>query len=221
VGVFVVAGILLYGKPLGNLPGIILAGDPVDQLDAYQSDSGFGGAVGALLRNTELHWFSISAGIKYFFDSGPLIPTDVLVAPLGVVPVRVMEWLGLGYLNYGMVDAKLACTNTAMFRATFLDECTIPPLYSGYSAYLAPVAGGLVLSFWRNWYFGRFESLWMKFRKQGFERLWFPYLGVHLVALFFSFIPPNIAIATFVLALLIAYGTAKSVKAEFFRRLSK
>ena len=221
LGIFAAAAILLYGKPLGNVSGILLAGDSVDQLDAFQSDSGFWGVGGALLRNMEFQWFSISAGIKYFFDSGPLIPTDVLVAPLGVVPVRVMEWLGFGYLNYGMVDVKLACTNTAMFRATFLDGCTIPPLYSGYSAYLAPVAGGLVLSFWRNWYFGRFESIWMAFRKRGFERLWFPYLGVHLVALFFSFIAPNIAMASFVLALLIAYGIAKSVKAAFFRRLSE
>jgi len=217
LGTLAAALILLYGKYFFEVPVAILAGDAVTQVEAYESDTGFWGVIEALLRNMEFQWYSIEAGTRHFSTHGPLLPADVLLAPIGFVRVRVMEWLGLGFLSYSNAEVQLACTNAAMF---LLDDCTVPPLYSGYSAYLAPVAGGLVLSFWRNWYFGRFESIWMEFRKEGFDRLWFPYLGAHLVALFFSFIPPNIAIGVFVLALLIAYGTVKAVKAAFFRRLS-
>jgi len=127
-----------------------------------------------------------------------------------------MEWAGLVDLSYTKADVTLMCTNASMFLQ---QECTIPPLYSGYSAYLAPVAGGLIFGFLRNWCFGRLESVWMVLRKGGFEYLWFPYLGVHLVALFFSVIPTNIAMTTFVVLLMLVYGIGKTIRAGLLGRL--
>lgn len=218
VGTLAAALILIYGKYFFRVPVAVLAGDAITQVEVYESDSsGVWGVVEALLRNMEFQWYSIEAGMRYFAAHGPLLPVDVLLAPIGFVPVRVMEWLGLGYLNYGNAEVQLACVNTEMFLQ---EGCSVPPLYTGYSAYLAPIAGGLILSFLRNWCFGYFESIWMDFRKRGFERLWFPFLGAYLVAHFSSFIAPNIAIGTFVLVSLMAYGVVKSIKTAFLRRLS-
>lgn len=210
--------VLLYGKYFFEVPVALLSGDRIGEIEAYQSDRGAWGFLEALLRNMEFQWYSVDAGLRHFSSNGPLLPTDVLLAPFGFVPVRALDWVGLGslsYVNVGM-ESQLACINANMFLT---EGCSIPPHYAGYSAYLAPVAGGLVMGFTKNWLFGRLEAHWVRIRKHGFDKLWLPYLGVHLVALIFSLVSQNIAIASFVMALLAAYAAFKTLNRALFRRL--
>ena len=205
LGIFV-AFIVVYGKGFGGAAGAFFGEDAGFQVSEWQTDAGVFGVVGALLRNMEAEWFSIAAGIKHFANNGPFIPPDVIAATFGFVPSRVLDWVGLGTYHYSSVDPKLACTNTALLG---LEGCFVPPFTPGYSAYLAPVAAGFLFGFARTCIFGWLESIWIGFRGHSVALLWFPFLGVHLTAQLFSFIPVNISIVAFVVLALTLYGFSR------------
>lgn len=133
--------VFLYTKSFGYVVRSWFMGKEAE-LTPYQYDGSF---IESYFRNVEFIWYSIDAGINYFFEQGSiLMPPDILRTPFSVIPYRVLDSIGLGWMSFYSIELKLSCLNTVMFG---IDGCTIPPLLSGYSAYFLPFAGGGVLSF--------------------------------------------------------------------------
>jgi hypothetical protein len=197
--------ITLFGKVFGHVMATYVAGDAVATVDPYES-----GIVEVLLRNFEYQWFSVRAGVRSFAANGPILPSDIPLSFFGFLPSALMDWVGLGAYRYNEAQAQLACINTANFG---LPDCTVPPLFVGYSAYVAPMAGGLVAGFARNFVLGRADALWRHFAARDDRKTWLPYLMALVVTTIFMVIPILLAsvtlMALLVAAALLARGIAR------------
>lgn len=179
--------VLLYGKPLGHFISAYLEGRPYE-LRAYQADAGF---LNAILVNLGFQWYSVQAGLVHFFESGlPLFPQDVGLSMLfGMIPSRVLDFVGAGNLYYGNAEVRLATVNTAMFG---LNGGTIPPTAYGYSAYLLPLAGGFLVGFVMLRTFAFLEGMWVDRERHDVTKIWIPYVWFLFFAKVFSLIPEAI-----------------------------
>ncbi|PIQ23383.1 hypothetical protein COW64_24440 [bacterium (Candidatus Blackallbacteria) CG18_big_fil_WC_8_21_14_2_50_49_26] len=117
--------------------------------------------------------YSIDAGVRNFFTYGPILPEDILLSPIGVVPSSLFSSVGLDFLSYQLVSPtdRLSCINTAYF--TDSSECSFPPYFTGYSAYFLPFVGAFLFGFARFWFYSVIENCWLEFKVNP-EFLWFP-----------------------------------------------
>ena len=196
--------ILLYGKTFGHYMSGML-GEGRAELEAYSADNGF---LMALFQNVEFAWFSVAAGINYFFEFGPLLPDDVIYSIIGFVPSRFLDYIGLGDIYYGTANVRLPCTNSMMFG---LSDCTIPPLWLGYSAYVLPLAGAVIFGLVKFYVFGRIERMWILLRNIDYSLTWIPYFWFTVASTLFTLIPSAIPQMTFALVLVAGYVIMRSV----------
>lgn len=196
--------ILLYGKTFGHYMSGML-GEGRAEIEAYSADNGF---LMALFQNVEFAWFSIAAGISHFFEFGPLFPDDVVYSIIGFVPSRILDYIGLGDIYYGTANVRLPCTNSMMFG---LSDCTIPPLWLGYSAYVLPLAGAVIFGLVKFYVFGRIERMWILLRDINYSLTWIPYFWFTVASTLFTLIPSAIPQMTFALVLVGGYVIMRSV----------
>jgi hypothetical protein len=199
LGVFtaIAVPVLLYTKSLGSaIPSLLMTGSgELPDLEPFQgSDS----VVETYLRNIEFTWFSVAAGVSHFFETGaPFVPRDIPLSLLfGVIPSGVLNTLGLQELSYVTGPDRLFCVNAGQFSRDF--GCTIPPLWSGYSAYVLPVAGGAVFGFARYYAHGYLQALWRAVKRRDLYSLWAVFLLSLLTSNLMSLVPMSIAQTVFV-----------------------
>jgi hypothetical protein len=187
--------VLLYGKGFGSLLGAFVSGADLPSLQSYQADEGI---FQAFMKNVEHIWFTIGAGIDYFFQTdGALFPqAAVLAAFFGFFPSRILEFLGLGFLYHANAETIAACVNTAQFGG---DTCTIPINWFGLSAYTLPIVGGLIFGFFRMYLYGGLEYAWRRSAGRSLRNAWFPYLGFTIVFGYLSMIPTVCAMMSMIL----------------------
>ena len=183
----------------------------VTELEAYQGEDGLWNS---FLRNFEPYWFSVDAGTSMFSRAGPTLPTDALMALAGFIPSRVLESLDLGKLYYGNADVQMACVNSIQFG---LVNCTVPPFFTGTSAYVAPLVGAAVAGFFKFFVFGRLEKTWRHYHRFAREKTWVPYCLILLFSAYLSFVPSNIALATFTILVVVAWLGVRVVFGSVFR----
>jgi hypothetical protein len=188
---------LYFGKPFPHLVNAMISGDSSYILTAYQGEDGL---VNAVFRNYEFVWFSVDSGWLWFVENGPTAPVDSLMAIIGVIPSRLLESVDAAWLYYGNSSFRIACVNASQFG---LDTCTVPPLITGISAYIAPVAGAIVAGLVKFAVFGRLERMWAFFAKTDFAMTWVPYLLFMLFVGYMSFIPASIARTSFAVIVLV------------------
>ena len=202
---------IFFGKPLGFLISIFVLDGNVTELEAYQGEDGLWNS---FLRNFEPYWFSVDAGTSMFSRAGPTLPTDALMALAGFIPSRVLESLDLGKLYYGNADVQMACVNSIQFG---LVNCTAPPFFTGTSAYVAPLVGAAVAGFFKFFVFGRLEKTWRHYDRLARERTWVPYCLILLFSAYLSFVPSNIALATFTIVVVVGWLGVRAVFGRVFR----
>jgi hypothetical protein len=199
--------VFFFGKPFVS---VFLSTGEFVELAAYQGAEGLWNAI---LRNYESLWFSVDAGWRWFFKYGFTLPTDVLMAPIGFIPSWVLENFGAGWLYYGNAETKMTCINTIQFG---LDECTVPPLITGMSAYMAPIAGAIAAGFVRFFVYGRLDRMWLFYKNADYSMTWIPYFLFMLFIGLTSFIPTSIALASFtVIIMFFASGARRAIHILF------
>lgn len=200
IGILIAAPVLLFGKSAGQWISAMAEGRSSIEFEVYLTSSS---VLESYLRNVEFTWYSVQAGISHFFQNGgSYFPLDVLASLLfGIFPSRVLDAIGLGALSYsGMeVDERLACVNTAQFSSGM--DCTIPPLWIGYSAYLLPFGGGLLFGFFRFFIFGRISKVWVLVKKIDYEKIWLVYFIALTSMYIMSLVPTAISQAVFMVML--------------------
>jgi hypothetical protein len=201
--------ITLFGKDFGQAVRVFFSDNSVASVNAQHYD---GSVLEALLRQFEYQWFSIRAGIHSFTTHGPILPDDLPLSLIGFVPSAIMQWAGLGAFRYNEVEQRFACINTAHMG---LPDCTVPALFMGYSAYVAPIAAGLAFGFIRNFVLGRAEAAWRYIAARDYSKTWLPYLIAILVTNVFLFIPNFIATTSLII---VVAGAGMAVKRVFSRR---
>ncbi len=183
---------LFFGKQFGQFVSAFISGSEFIKLTAYQGEVGLWNSA---LRNFEFMWFSVCAGWLWFVQNGPTVPMDALMAFIGFIPSRVLESLGVGWLYHGNAEVRMACINSVQFG---LDECTVPPLITGVSVYIAPIAGAIVAGFLRFFVYGRLERMWLYYKNADYSMTWVPYfLFMSFKGLYIRFLPTSIALASF------------------------
>ena len=157
-------------------------------------------------------FYSVDAGAKSFFLFGPIIPNDILLSPLAVVPSFVFSWVGLESLSYHSLENvdKLSCINTSNIILGS-NKCTIPPYFPGAVAYFFPMAGALFFGFFRFLVYAIIETSWVKLRSMP-ELIWFPYFLFLVSAQLMLFIPSAISFAVFLILISWFLFVAKRVR---------
>ena len=189
---FIGSLVLFYGKPFGHYMSNYLTGN-YSEILSYNTEYGY---FNAIFNNFEFAWFSVEAGVKNYYYNGPLIPDDLLYSPIGFIPSRFLEYIGLGEYSYGNATVRLPCVNANTFG---FNDCTIPPLMSGYSAYLMPLVGGLIFGFIKFYIYGRLEKMWIFTKKLNYQLTWVPYFLFIISSNYFSLIPGAIAQSSLVI----------------------
>ena len=140
--------------------------------------------------------YTIDAGIRNFMRHGPIIPTDILLSPVGFLPSSVFSALGIPGLSYQLVEdtQRLSCINTVYFLEA--EKCSMPPYITGFSAYMFPVFGGFLFGFFRFFIFGILESAWILLRNNP-EHLWIVIASLLVLTRFMLIIAPSISFAMF------------------------
>jgi hypothetical protein len=201
MGTVVALGIvtLLFGTSIGwVIAGYLGYSDTLDISSAQYA----GNLAESYLRNVEYYWFSVAAGIQHFMSGGPHFPVDVFAAAVGFFPTSMFSAVNLQNLDYRQFPVTLTCVNTDFFFSA--SACTIPPFWFGYSAYLLPLAGGLLFGILRYFLFGVLESLWVRVRSVDPYHSWVLYFIALTAISFMSLIPTVVAQATIALIALLA-----------------
>jgi hypothetical protein len=190
--------VLLFGKVFVGVLSAYLFAD-ADFVFAAKSES----ISGYFFAHFAHLVYSIDAGIRNFQSNGPVIADDVLLSPLGFVPSFLYSAVGLDSLSYHLVDQSRwsSCINTTYFFTG--GECSIPPYFTGVSAYVLPLVGGLLFGSLRFLVYGIIEGAWIKMRKNP-ELLWFPVVLLFVANQLMLFIPVTIAFAVFISMVLFA-----------------
>jgi len=92
-----------------------------------------------------------------------------------------------------------------------LSDCTIPPLWLGYSAYVLPLAGAVIFGLVKFYVFGRIERMWILLRNIDYSLTWIPYFWFTVASTLFTLIPSAIPQMTFALVLVAGYVIMRSV----------
>lgn len=189
---FVFLGLLftLYGKGLSD--SLFFAGFGDADVVSNEVESIFGKITGQFIHLV----YSIDAGVKYFFENGSTISSALLLAPLGIFPGWLYSYLDLEALSWQHVDwvDNIVCLNT--FSYPDAEPCTMPPYYSGVSAYLGPITFGFIFGFVKFFIYQKISNLWHQLRFRS-EVLWLPILYFILVARLSVLIPNVIGLFSF------------------------
>jgi len=188
--------VVQLGKSFGNFISITLSGGD-GQIESYQSSDGL---FNSFFRNFGHAWFSVEAGVRSFFDVGPLVNEDILLSIFGFVPARIMDSFGLISFHYTNISDGMACINAAKLG---LETCTIPTLYPSFSAYVAPVAGAMFIGLLRGFIFGSIDFAWRNARLTGFNGLWLLWFLAATTSNYLTFIPPTIAQTSFLVLIIL------------------
>jgi hypothetical protein len=138
------------------------------------------------------------------------------MAVIGFIPSRVLDAFNIGWLYYGNASDQMACVNSAQFG---LHTCTVPPLITGISAYIAPVLGAMIAGFIKYFAYGRLEKIWIYFKKTDYSMTWIPYFLFMMLYAFTSFIPSIIAAASFaVVIVFFVYGLRATLPLMLFNK---
>jgi hypothetical protein len=142
-------------------------------------------------------YYSIDAGVREFGRSGPLVPKDILLGPLGVVPSSIFSSLGLSDFSYLLLDFsdRFSCVNTKNISGSYA-SCYMPPYYIGASAYLIPLGGGFVFGVIRFFFYGVISDCWRRMKGRE-ERLGFVVLVAISIEQIMLFIPNTSAFVAF------------------------
>jgi hypothetical protein len=191
--------ILLYGKSFGSVLGAYLLG-------SKNLEFGDPPSFENIMMNFGHLFYSIDVGIVNFLNSGPFIAKDILLSPIGLVPSAVFNFFDLSDLSYQLLpkDSRSACINTELLGVS--GECYVPPYFTGISAYIMPLIGGLFFGFIRFLIYSSISKSW---RKLEYELKEFKYLPVVLLIYLFLdqvmlFIPNAISSVIF-LSLIILF----------------
>lgn len=189
---FVFFGLLfiLYGKGLSD--SLFVAGFEGADVVSNEVESIFGKFIEQFIHLV----YSIDAGVKYFFENGVTISKALLLAPLGIFPGWLYSYLDLEALSWQHVDwvDNLVCLNTFSYPAA--EPCTMPPYYSGVSAYLGPITFGFIFGFVKFFIYQKISNLWHRLRFRS-EMLWLPILWFILVTRLSALIPNVIGLFSF------------------------
>jgi hypothetical protein len=159
----------LYGKGLSD--SLFAAGFGGGDVVSEEIENFYGKIIGQFIHLI----YSIDAGVKYFFENGPTISKALLLSPLGVFPGWLYSYLNLEALSWQQVDLSdnIVCLNT--FSYPDAEPCTMPPYYSGVSAYFGPIIFGFLFGFAKFYIYQRISRLWYQLRLQP-AKLWLPLL---------------------------------------------
>ena len=158
--------------------------------------------------------YSMDAGVRNFFEHGPVLPDDILLSVIGFLPSSAYSFLGLDFLSYQLVgeSERLSCINTAYFPTA--DVCSMPPYITGFSAYVLPMAGGFIFGFLRFFIYKILETSWIALQKTP-ELLWIVIAALLVVNRLELFIPNTISFAIFSLLILRFFVLFQKVKLRF------
>lgn len=141
--------------------------------------------------------FSIDAGIRNYLHNGFFIAKDVYLSPLGIIPSRFLDGFGLIDFSYQLQgeENKMSCINTANVG---LSGCTIPPYYTGISAYFFPVVGGFLFGFIRFSFYSIISNSWRVIEtKQQMNKIPILLMVVVFIDAISTFIPALISLMIF------------------------
>jgi hypothetical protein len=202
--------ILIYGKEfVGVLSAFLFQNGDFVLVQKYDDfPSYFFSQFGHLI-------YSVDAGVSSFFDRGPILPRDILLAPFGFFPSSFFSSLGLDVLSYQLVDesGKLSCINAAYFPLA--DKCSVPPYITGFSAYTLPMIGGLIFGFLRFFAYSVLEISWIELQKSP-QFLWIIIAILLLINKLALFIPNTISLAIFSALVLFGFILYPKVKLRLF-----
>jgi hypothetical protein len=202
-------GIALFGKSIGTYLYLAYSttGEGVTGFTLEVFNEG-ANPLETILRNSEFMWYSISGGIKVFFESSdwPFIEKDIYLAPIGFIPSTFFSLLDLESLDYRSAERSLACINSTQFG---FSNCTVPPNWSGYSAYFLPVFGGFFLTAFKFHIYGRLAKYWSAARINYSKSRWIYYLIFLMMSNFFMMIPSAMSISSFFVVIIISATMAK------------
>jgi hypothetical protein len=199
----ILAGVVLFfGKVVGHLIGAYVSGESY----SVGFDPSLRESIGFLLNNFGFMWASVQAGINNFFlIDGPLFPVQyVLAGVFGYIPVRIFDYFDIGFAHYSNYSVSLACVNSSWFG---YDDCTVPPLMFGYSAYFFPLVGSFVFSYFLATAYALLEEVWCFFEFSDFKLTWIPYFCFSVVVNVLTFIPNALmlSIGQIMLLLVVVY----------------
>lgn len=183
--------ILFFGKSFGSFLSYSLSNYGDLRISVYQGEDGI---INAVFRNYSFIWLSVDAGWLSFVKNGSILPKDSLLAAFfGFIPSQWLEKFGLEWLYYGNIEDRVACINTYQFG---IDGCTIPPLFTGISVYIFPVAGPIVFGFIKYFIYAKLEKIWIYYKYNDYSKTWVPYFLFSISSNFMSFIPSAIPLAS-------------------------
>lgn len=197
--------VFLFGKIFVGVLSVYLFGGGGFELAAKDESASamFFGHFGHLI-------YSIDAGIRNFFAHGPVLSPDILLSPLGFLPSFVFSAFGMDALSYQIVsdNVRLSCINADYFSAE--SPCSFPPYYTGTSAYLFPVVGGLLFGVVKFWIYSVIEISWMRLMNRP-QLLWFPVFLFFIATRLMLFIPNTISFAFFMMISLLLTLNVKKI----------
>jgi hypothetical protein len=202
MAVWLVPFSVLYGKHLTHYLSALWVGDSAEMIVFGDADSN----VQNFLANFSVIWLSVSAGLQHWWEHGPFIGQDTILAFLGVVPSSVFNMLGLEHLSYHNAEVRMPCVNSEPFG---VGNCSIPPYLPGYSAYVFPYAGALLFGFLKFFVFSAIERMWLLAKRQCYEWTWFPYFLFVLTWNLLLLVPSTIAMAIFMIILFVFFYWAR------------
>lgn len=201
--------VVIYGKEfVGMFSTFLFLGGDFELVKKYDDfPSYFFSQFGHLV-------YGVDAGIKNFFEHGPLMPKDILLSPIGFIPSSFYSAFGLDYLSYQLVDEsqRLSCINTLYFPDA--DKCSMPPYITGFSAYIFPMVGGLIFGFLRFFIYSILEVSWIELQKNP-ELLWIVIAALLVANRLMLFIPNTISFAVFSMLILFTFIMFQKVKLRF------
>lgn len=187
--------VVLYGKIFGHFLRSALSPSASDYDIVREGATEH--VFNTFLSNYVFMWSSVDAGINHFFIRGPLFtPEPLLAITFGWLPVGALSALGLDTFYYGNLDetVRIACVN----GANFVDGgCTVPPLMAGYSAYVLPFAGALIIGTFSGWIAGVIGNAWRLLDARNSGGQWILYYAYGLCLNFLTFIPSTMAYSVF------------------------
>jgi hypothetical protein len=187
---------LFYGKPLGYVLFKLITDGEIVGIEPYLSEHGL---LSAFFGNFGFIWYSIEAGMVHIFSTwSPLIPTDLFLSMFGFIPSRILDYAGLSFIDYRMVEQPLACLNSQYFGLA----CTVPPRDLGLTAYILPFGGAFILGLVKYFIYRRYERYFIYFSKIDYAKTWYPILVIILATMFFSFIPTVLSQLIFLIGML-------------------
>jgi hypothetical protein len=184
-----------YGKIFGHFAKAIFDPTSGDYDIIAQGESS--NVIMNIIANYNFMFESINSGIMYFLKNGPLLSREPFLAFFfGWIPSGLLAAIGLSDFYYGNIPAevKISCINTIDFSA---DPCSVPPLATGYSAYILPIGGGFIYGIIFGKLFSTFGSFWKNLEQSDPGKLWVLFFLFSSIINITTMIPSTIGYTVF------------------------